>query len=107
MITILLIILIIGTTWGIMSFKEKINPDDDLLQCIASKNTTLYVSKTCSHCAEQKKILGEGVKYLNMIDCFDKPLECIGILGVPTWEIQGEKYPGVRSIEELKEISDC
>jgi len=106
-ITILLIVLIIGTIWSIMYLKGRVNPDDDVLQCISSKNTTLYISKTCSHCAEQKKILGDGVKYFHMVDCFDQPLECSGILGVPTWEIQGEKYPGVRTVEELQELAGC
>ena len=80
--------------------------DDETLKCIAN-NSKLYVLKTCSHCADQKQILGSGLKYFELIDCGDFPEKCIGISGVPAWEINGERSSGVKSISELKELTGC
>jgi len=107
-ITGLLIVLIILSIALIIYYKAQITADDSLLRCIAEKSH-LYVSKTCSHCTEQKIILGDGLKYFNMTDCIDEPDKCnaAGITGVPDWQIGGKLYPGVRTIEELKTLTGC
>lgn len=80
--------------------------DDDFFKCL-SKVSTLYVQKGCSHCVTQKNLLGEGIKYLNVVDCFDETEKCSKIAATPTWIINGEKLIGVHSLEKLKSISGC
>jgi len=90
---------------GIMYFNGY-EVDEDILKCIAEQSR-LYVSKTCSHCAAQKQILGSGLKYFELIDCAEDAIACIGITAVPTWEINGERTAGVKNIAELKELTGC
>jgi len=80
--------------------------DDELINCIASKSK-VYVSATCPHCANQKEILGDYIASFEIIECLSNPLACQGIQGVPTWEINGERYPGVKSIAQLKQLAGC
>ena len=74
------------------------------------ENSTLYVSNGCHYCINQLKIFGDYAEYLNIIDCTKEPNKCLesGLTSVPTWIINGKKYVGIKSIEELKElINSC
>lgn len=105
---IFLIIAVIISIFLIEYIKGIQNGSEEELKCIAS-TSILYVSKTCSHCANQKLILGEGIKYFTLIDCSDDIEKCqeADITAVPTWIIDGEKHAGVRTVNELKELSGC
>jgi len=108
-IMIVLIIAIILVIIGIEYIQgDWFNGDEKTLKCIAD-NSVLYVSKTCSHCAAQKLELGDDIKFFNIIDCTEDPDKCVEaeLIGVPTWIINEEKYPGRRTIEELKELTNC
>lgn len=82
--------------------------EEQTAQCIAD-NSKLYVSKTCTHCAAQKEILSEYIDKFNLIDCTESQQECIDnqITAVPTWIINNQQYIGVKSIEELKQLTQC
>jgi hypothetical protein len=73
----------------------------------------MYGAWWCPHCHEQKLLFGKTaftkVKY---IECDSKaknsqPQLCSqkGIKGYPSWEIKGKLYPGVRTLEQLTELS--
>lgn len=108
LVMMLLIILIISSIITINYLKSRINPQEELMKCVAGKSH-LYVSKTCSFCAQQKIILGDYIEYFNITDCLENTAECIsrGITKWPAWEIENKTYLGLRSIEELKEIAGC
>ena len=74
--------------------------------CIG-QNSELYVQLGCNACESQKKIFGENIQYLTIIDCWYERVKCSEIQHTPTWIINGEKYIGVQSIEELKELTGC
>jgi len=82
--------------------------DAGTVNCIVG-NSTVYVSVTCGVCAEQKEIFGEQFKNLNSVDCTEEQQKCVdmGISHVPTWVINGEKMVGLKSVEELKELTGC
>jgi uncharacterized membrane protein/glutaredoxin len=73
---------------------------------------TMYGSYRCPHCTAQKELFGEAFKYISYVEC-DPTAKMAnsalcqekGIRGYPTWEIKGEFYPGVKSLEELSELS--
>ena len=69
----------------------------------------MYSKTDCSHCKQQKQILGEYSDLFNIIECDKETDICIkkGIIGTPTWEINGKFYQGVKSIKELADIADC
>ena len=104
----LLVILVITIVTVILFMKNTPKTEKEIIECIASKSY-LYVSKLCPHCADQKQILGSNILYFNMTDCFVNFDRCsaAGIEGYPTWIIDNKKYLGVRTIEELKTISNC
>jgi glutaredoxin len=101
----LIVILIIA---GIYYYKNKSQetPEEATMKCIASK-AILYSQTDCSHCKQQKQILGEYLALFNVIECDKEPLKCLEIRGTPTWRINEKNYEGVKSIKELSEIAGC
>lgn len=97
------ILLIIGI--GLYLQQESVS--DPIVSCIA-ENSVLYVSKTCGHCAQQKKILGDTSDF-TMIDCLESPSVCAeaNVTSVPTWDINGKRYEGVQSLAQLQEYTGC
>ncbi len=73
------------------------------------EHSVLYVQTGCSHCVEQEELFGVNVRFLTIVDCIkeENRQACIlaGIEATPTWIIDGEKYVGVKTIEELKELT--
>ncbi len=107
LILFVIVIAIIGAVYAIQYAKE-MSTDKEVMKCIA-ENSILYVSKTCSHCAEQKLILGDSLEYFNLIDVAEHPEVWTekNLIGVPTWEVEDKMYPGVKSVLELKNITGC
>ncbi len=104
---ILIIIGILGTI-GIIMLNNSSDIEEETAECIAD-NSKLYVSKTCTHCAAQKEILSDYLDRFTIIDCTEEQQECLqaGITAVPTWSINNQNYVGVKSIEKLKELTQC
>jgi len=107
-LTLVVIVLIIIS--GIYYFKNvsQQTPEEQTMKCIASK-IILYSQTDCSHCKQQKQILGEYLSLFNIIECDKETDLCIKkeIIGTPTWEIDGKLYQGVKSIKELSDITGC
>ena len=74
----------------------------------------MYGAFWCSHCYDQKQALGKQVfaeKYVQYIECSKDGLNSQTKLckskevpGYPTWEINGEFFPGEQDFEELEQI---
>lgn len=72
-----------------------------------------YGAFWCPYCTKQKEMFGEqAFRQINYIECDPRgnnprPDLCrkASIKGFPTWEIKGKQYPGMRSLEELAELS--
>jgi len=107
-ILITLMIVVIAIILGINYVRGNGNHDSKTIQCIAD-NSILIVSKTCSHCADQRRILGDSESLFNVISIDEHPevLEQYEITAVPTWIINDNKVTGVQSIEKLKELTGC
>lgn len=109
---IIAVVLIIALIFFVSSSFGKVDPISDnnqLAECLTSKEVKIYVSKYCGHCEDQKEMFGSSFEKLNSIDCADQPLVCqeAGITGVPNWIINGQSYPGVQSLSKLKELTNC
>ncbi len=80
------------------------------LQKIGAKK---YGAYWCPHCQEQKQLFGQtAFAMINYIECDPQGknsqsqlCRAAGITGYPTWEIQGELYPGRLSLERLADLS--
>lgn len=107
--TLLLLIMIIVTVILIIThIKGNGNYDEKTIACIA-KNSKLIVSKTCSHCATQLSIIKDYKDEFNItyIDKDPSVLNKYNLKGVPSWIVNEKVYEGVKTIEELKEITKC
>lgn len=72
----------------------------------------MYGAYWCPHCSDQKEMFGSAVDQVPYVECAAdgenaQPELCQekGIQGYPTWEIDGEFYPGTQSLETLADLS--
>eukprot|EP00747_Dinoflagellata_sp_TGD_P218185 gnl/TRDRNA2_/TRDRNA2_90476_c0_seq1.p1 gnl/TRDRNA2_/TRDRNA2_90476_c0~~gnl/TRDRNA2_/TRDRNA2_90476_c0_seq1.p1 ORF type:complete len:211 (+),score=48.91 gnl/TRDRNA2_/TRDRNA2_90476_c0_seq1:1-633(+) len=85
-----------------------------LAKHLKSIGATMYGAYWCSHCYNQKKILGkEAMSIVEYVECDpsskgnkskfceDKKLD-----GYPTWEINGQLYGGEQSLAQLAMVSE-
>ena len=98
---------------GILLIKNQNNPTDmslETMKCIASRSI-MYSQTGCSHCRDQKAILGNYTNLFNITECdIDNHAKlCVdaGISGTPTWVIANKRYEGVQSIDKLKNYTGC
>ncbi|EAW33729.1 vitamin K epoxide reductase family protein [Lyngbya sp. PCC 8106] len=76
-------------------------------------NAKEYGAYWCPHCQDQKQLFGkEAFAMIDYVECDPKgknprPQLCkeAGITGYPTWEIDGQFYPGTASLEKLADLS--
>lgn len=104
----ILVAIVILIIVAIFIIKNNNHINEKLAKCIAERSE-LYVRVGCPACKTQEEIFGESSPYLSIIDCTYQIQECAeaGITGTPTWIINGKKYPGVKNIEKLKELTGC
>lgn len=88
-------------------------PEAALAQHLAATGSAMYGAYWCPHCADQKAIFGDAVDQLPYVECAAdgenaQPDLCSakGIQAYPTWEINGQLYPGVKSLDELAQLSE-
>ena len=73
----------------------------------------MYGAYWCSHCFGQKQAFGAGgARLIDYVECAKDgykserdTCQAKEIKGYPTWEINGEYYPGEKSLEELGKLS--
>ena len=93
-----------------ISSPEKIK----LAEHLTKEGAVMYNAYWCPHCHDQKEMFGkEASKKLNLVECakdgFNNKRELCeakGITGFPSWEINGSIDSGVKSLEELAELSN-
>ncbi len=85
----------------------------ELARHLREKNIILYNAYWCPHCHDQKEMFGkEATKNLILIECAADGknnnadlCKTKGISGFPSWEIDGEIISGVKSLDELANLS--
>ena len=84
-----------------------------LAEHLKSHQSKLYSTFWCPYCKQQKDLFGRGAaKQIMVIECDPngqdaQPKLCLDakVTSFPTWEINGQFYPGFRSLEELADLS--
>ncbi|MGB3201470.1 MAG: thioredoxin domain-containing protein [Nodosilinea sp.] len=83
-----------------------------LAQHLTTTGGIMYGAYWCPHCADQKAMFQAAADQLPYVECAAdgenaQPDLCRqkGIEGYPTWEIDGQFYPGVQSLDQLAELS--
>ncbi|MBI2672089.1 hypothetical protein HYX16_04100 [Candidatus Woesearchaeota archaeon] len=111
---LLTVIVLAGIYWGYSASKAP-GKYDDFAKCLTEKNAEFYGAWWCPACAQQKKLFGNSMKYVNYIECStpDRSSQtsiCINekITGYPTWKFNdGTKVSGVLGLDELAQRSEC
>jgi len=83
--------------------------NDKLANCLTEKGLIMFGVEGCGYCGKQKELFGESFKLINYFDCDLNQEACssAGITGFPTWVIDEKGYPGLRSLDSLKELAGC
>jgi glutaredoxin len=84
-----------------------------LAEHLKQRGAKMYGAYWCPYCTRQKELFGaEAFRQITYIECDPRgqnpqPDLCrrAGVNGFPTWEINGQKYPGMRTLEQLADIS--
>jgi glutaredoxin len=83
-----------------------------LAEHLTTQNVKMYGAYWCPHCSDQKQMFGDAVNVIPYVECDPtgdnaQPQLCRdkNIQGYPTWEINGQLYPGTQSLEELAKLS--
>jgi len=87
---------------------------DAFAQCLAARQAKIYGLYWCTHCAEQKEILGPSFQYVPYVECGIKGSHAeepvctqAGVTHFPTWQFSGERHEGVLSLQALSEKTGC
>lgn len=82
---------------------------ESFAQCLTDNGVKMYGTEWCSHCKNQKKLFGDAFNNVDYIDCdkYGNLCDDADIEGYPTWNVNGENYPGEQSFERLAYLSGC
>lgn len=109
---VVLILLLVGfyslTQWLSSTTGYAVGESDQVKvgQCLSGMNTKLYFNQECQNCDKQREVLGEGFKFIQIIDCRFPESRCANVDQL-TWQINGSIYYGFKDLAELKNISGC
>ncbi|CAM6111072.1 unnamed protein product [Calypogeia fissa] len=87
-----------------------------LAKHLQSVGARMYGAFWCSHCFEQKQMLGrEAMKYVDYVECYPegyrkgvpiaKACDEANIQGFPTWIIKGQILSGEQELDDLAKVS--
>jgi uncharacterized membrane protein len=84
-----------------------------LAQHLEKTGAIFYGAWWCPHCQDQKQLFGkEASQVIPYVECAtpegkEQTPECqkAGITGYPTWEINGKRLSGTKTLEELAQLS--
>tara|TARA_Y100000310_G_scaffold319200_1_gene374189 strand:+ start:625 stop:1002 length:378 start_codon:yes stop_codon:yes gene_type:complete len=108
---IIIILIIIGAIYGYKTItKGFLVPGqyDEFAQYLTEQGVIMYGTEWCPHCKNNKELFGNSFQYVNYIDCDRNRDACAdaNIRGYPTWNVNGESYPGEQSLERLAQLAN-
>jgi len=79
-----------------------------IMECVG-ENSKLFIQPGSKSCNEQIKLLGNKIKYFNVVNCFSERDKCseIEISSTPAWIIKKDKIYKVYNLNKLKELTNC
>ncbi len=105
----IIILIVLFSSFGIYSSIGKSGEYDEFVTCLTEKEVVVYGNDYCSYTNQQLNFFGKSKKYLNYVKCVDNENLCDekGVEITPTWEIDGESYSGIQSLEKLSTLTGC
>ena len=100
-----------GDVAGVMT-REEATYAEALAKHLSDVGMVFYGAYWCGHCQDQKDLFRDSFKYVDYVECDasgenSNSDECLAqeIEGYPTWIFQGKQYPGLKTFDQLAEIS--
>ncbi len=85
---------------------------EGLARHLTQSGARFYGAYWCPHCKDQKEMFGGAERLLPYVECDPRdpagqPQVCAaaGVRAYPTWEINGQRYEGVLTLEDLARLS--
>lgn len=90
-------------------------PYKEVAQCLTEKGVKFYGAYWCGHCADQKEMFGDDIRYIAYVECDQRgkdadPEACAeaGIQSYPSWFFPGQGVEvGTQPIEKLAKKANC
>ncbi|AFY68618.1 Vitamin K epoxide reductase [Thalassoporum mexicanum PCC 7367] len=114
----LIVVAIVGVgTLGIFSNQSQLAAESNsyagrLAHYLDDSGAKMYGAFWCPHCKDQKAMFGTAAKALPYVECDPRgensqPKLCKAkkITGFPTWEIDGQFYASVQSLDKLADLT--
>lgn len=80
---------------------------EKLATCLAEKNVEFYTSAFCANCEKQAQLFGRAFEKIRQVDCGREKENCPNVREIPAWYVNQQIVYGIKTIDELKEISAC
>jgi len=117
LVTLAAVVVVIG---GLVYLSNRTSGEpgqyDKLAQCLTEKGVKFYGASWCPHCAEQKRMFGKSMSYVDYVECAvpgnqrgqTKACDDAGIESYPTWIFpDGSRVTGEQLPSALAEKSGC
>jgi len=101
------VIIILGVIY--VSYSPVWFHQQTLAECLTAKGVTMYGADSCSHCQDQKALIGKDFENIHYINCeFDKKLcDSRGITSYPIWSFGNKVLVGTQTKSALASFADC
>jgi len=103
------LIIAMGAAFFLLPKESEANLDS-FAQCLSDKGAVMYGAYWCLHCQNEKDAFGKSFKFVNYVECTEKPNECLAkdVQSYPTWIFpDGKRFVGEQGITKLQEASGC
>jgi hypothetical protein len=88
------------------------SPKVALAKHLSNVGAKMYSTADCEKCQEQREMFAEAFSQVTEVECSatssnspSDPCRKAGVKTFPSWEVKGQFYSGVRSLEELADFS--
>lgn len=89
--------------------KEDLSAIGNFTQCLTNRGVTLYSVSNITEYEKQREMFNTSFHYIVYVNCINETLKCNAekIYEYPTWVIEGKKYIGVHTLNNLSALSGC
>lgn len=94
---------------GLFVSEDVLDVDKEFIECLEEKDITLYINSEDPSESLRGLQIKDYITSINIFNCLRNNQVCLerGVNEFPWWIIEGQKYYGDVSVDELKEFSGC
>jgi hypothetical protein len=96
-----------GQEEALLESQNELDSSVSAAECFSSKGAKLYGAGWSKNTQSQIEAFGSSFDDIDYVDCEKVKCKELGITNYPTWVINGQKYPGEKSLDELSALAGC